>query len=84
VSRILPPHTWLSELRLSETPDGRQVVMTGFSEAAASLVGLIDRSPLFKEAALVGPVTVDQAERKERFIIQASFGKASKPRTAAR
>jgi general secretion pathway protein L len=84
VSRILPPHTWVSELRLSETADGRQVVMTGFSAAAASLVGLIDQSPLFKEAALVGAVTMDQTEHKERFVIQASLGKAGKPRTATR
>jgi hypothetical protein len=84
VSRILPPHTWLSELRPSETPEGRQVVMTGFSAAAASLVGLIDRSSLFGEAALVGAVTVDEAERKERFVIQARLRETGKTGKAMR
>ena len=58
--------------------------MTGFSAAAASLVGLIDRSPLVGESSLAGPVTVDQAEARERFVIQASVTKAAKPRTASR
>jgi len=80
---VLPSHTWLSELRLSETPDGRHVVMIGFSAAAASLVGLIDQSALFGEAGLAGPVTLDQAEGKERFVIQANVSKAAKPRKAS-
>jgi general secretion pathway protein L len=79
-TRMLPSHTWLSELRLSETPDGRHVVMTGFSAAAASLVGLLDRSPLFGEASLAGSISIDQAEKKERFIIQVKVNK----RTASR
>lgn len=83
-TRILPAHTWLSELRLNETPEGRQVVMTGFSAAAASLVSLIERSPLFGEASLAGPVSVDQAEGKERFVIQAKVAGAVKPTTASR
>jgi len=83
-TRILPAHTWLSELRLSESPDGRQVVMTGFSAAAAALVGLLDRSPLFSEASLAGPITLDQAENKERFVIQANVSNTAKPKTASR
>jgi general secretion pathway protein L len=69
-TRILPAHTWLSELRLSDASEGRQVVITGFSAAAATLVGLLDRSTVFAEASLVGPITVDASEGKERFIIQ--------------
>lgn len=84
VTRVLPPHTWLSELRLNDTGESRQVVMTGFSAAAASLVGLIDRSSLFSEASLSGPVTLDQVESRERFVIQATVSSTAKPRTAAR
>jgi general secretion pathway protein L len=72
-TRALPTHTWLSELRLSETPDGRQVVMTGHSAAAASLIGLLDRSALFTDASLVGPIAVDPTEGRERFILQAKL-----------
>jgi general secretion pathway protein L len=83
-TRILPAHTWLSELRLSEAAEGRQVVMTGLSAAAASLVPLIDQSAIFAEASLAGPISVDQAENRERFMIQAGVGKLAKPRTVAR
>jgi hypothetical protein len=57
---------------------------TGFSAAAASLVPLIDQSVIFSEASLAGPISVDQAENRERFVIQATVGKTAKPRTAAR
>jgi hypothetical protein len=60
------------------------VVLTGFSAAAASLVGLLDRSPLFGEASLAGSISIDQAENRERFIIQAKVNTIGKPRTAAR
>jgi general secretion pathway protein L len=81
-TRILPAHTWLSELRLSETAEGRQMVLTGFSAAAASLVGLLDASAVFTEASLVGPIAVDPAEGKERFIIQAKLKPPASSRTA--
>jgi general secretion pathway protein L len=80
-TRILPAHTWLTELRLSETPDDRHLVMTGFSAAAASLVGLLDRSSVFGEASLVGPTTVDPTEAKERFIIQAKLKRPASSKT---
>jgi general secretion pathway protein L len=83
-TRIVPAHTWLSELRLSDAPDGPQVVMAGFSAAAASLVGLLDGSPLFAEAALVGPITVDATEGKERFIIQTKVKRLGLSKAASR
>src|SRR5262249_51649670 len=53
-TRLLPSHSWLIELRLTEIPqsDDQQVTMTGFSSAASSLVGIVDQSPLFAEASL--------------------------------
>jgi general secretion pathway protein L len=83
-TRIVPAHTWLSELRLLEASEGRQVVMTGFSAAAASLVGFLDQSAVFGEASLVGPIAVDPAEGKERFIIQARLKLPASPRAASR
>lgn len=49
VSRILPLDSWLTELRLSEVGQRQDqlVVMTGLSTAAADLVPLLDKSPIF-------------------------------------
>lgn len=79
-TRILPSHTWLSELRLAETQDQRerQMVIIGFSAAAPSLVGIIDSSPLFLDAALTAPVSLDPVEKVERFALQAKV--ANQPR----
>jgi general secretion pathway protein L len=71
-TRILPPHSWLSEFRLTETVGKReeQVTMAGFSKAAPSLVGIIDSSRLFFDAALTSPVAFDATEGRERFALQ--------------
>jgi general secretion pathway protein L len=58
--------------------------MTGFSAAAASLVALLDASAVFTEASLVGPIAVDPAEGKERFIIQAKLKPPASSKTALR
>jgi general secretion pathway protein L len=81
LTRLLPSHSWLTELRMSEGPGGgeRQVVISGLSGAAASLVGLLDRSPMFGDAALTAPVAIDRVEEKERFVIQARLKKPYPP-----
>lgn len=86
VTRTLPSHSWLTELRLSEGSPGKeqQIVMTGFSTAAASLVGLLERSPLLGDAALTAPISVDPLEGKERFAIQARLKTLDPLKTAAR
>lgn len=65
LSRILPDHTFLTELRLV---DGR-VTLSGFSSDAARLVRTIDQSPLFAGAALTAAITPDNVESKDRFSI---------------
>ncbi|MGJ4945594.1 PilN domain-containing protein [Bradyrhizobium sp. HKCCYLS1011] len=72
-TRILPQHSWLTELRLVEGSGGReaQVMMSGFSGAAPSLVGIIDGSRLFFDAALTSAVAFDANEGRERFALQA-------------
>jgi general secretion pathway protein L len=73
VTRVLPSHSWLIELRLVETAGKReeQVVISGFSSAAPSLVGIIDSSPLFFDGALTSPIAVDATEGRDRFALQA-------------
>jgi len=75
ITRILPNHTWLTELRLSETPGQRDVKISisGFSNAATGLVGVIDGSPMLSDAALTSPVAFDATEGKERFSLQAKL-----------
>jgi general secretion pathway protein L len=72
-TRILPPHSWLTEFRLAEVAGKRdeQVTMAGFSNAAPSLVGIIDGSRLFFDTALTSPVAFDATEGRERFALQA-------------
>lgn len=75
LSAILPDSSWLTELRLSEIAQkpGYLVVMTGFSTAAADLVALVDKSPLFADATLTAPIALDPTEQRERFTLQAKL-----------
>ncbi|WP_024516254.1 PilN domain-containing protein [Bradyrhizobium sp. Tv2a-2] len=63
LSRVLPEHTFLSELRIA---DG-EISITGFSADAAHLVRLVEQSRLFTAAHLTGAITPDLTERKDRF-----------------
>ena len=47
--------------------------MTGLSTAAANLVALVDKSPMFADAALTAPIAVDSIEQRERFTLQAKL-----------
>jgi general secretion pathway protein L len=86
ITRVLPSHSWLTELRISGAPGSKeqQVAITGFSAAAASLVGLVDRSALFRDAALTAPISLDHTEDKERFAIQANIRKQDQIEKASR
>ena len=72
VTRTLPVHSWITELRLTEN-EARQIAMSGFSTDASSLVGLFDKSTLFVDASFTAPITRDPIEGKERFSLQAKF-----------
>jgi general secretion pathway protein L len=65
LSRILPDHTFLNEVRIA---DGK-VAVSGFSSEAAHLVRIIDHSPLFSDAVLAAAITPDATEHKDRFSI---------------
>jgi general secretion pathway protein L len=84
VTKILPAHSWLTELRLSEISQDQQIAMTGFSSTATSLVGLIDQSPLFTDASLTAPVALDPVEQRERFALQAKLKVQQPIRKASR
>jgi general secretion pathway protein L len=63
LTAILPDSAWVSDLRI----EGGAVEFTGFAKSAASLIPLLEASPLFAEAALTSPVVLDNNEDKERF-----------------
>jgi general secretion pathway protein L len=83
VSRVLPANSWLTELRLSEIGQRQDqlVVMTGLSTGAAELVAIVDKSPLFADAALTAPIALDSMEQRERFTLQVKLQK-KRPRPA--
>jgi len=74
-SRILPKHSWLTELRLVEGANlqSPSITMTGFSAAAPSLINTLGESKLFVDAALTSPVAMDPIESRERFSLQAKL-----------
>jgi general secretion pathway protein L len=75
VSKILPAHSWLTELRLAEIAQKQDqlIVMTGLATAAAELVATVDNSPLFVDAARTARIALDSTEQRERFTLQAKL-----------
>jgi general secretion pathway protein L len=84
-TRLLPAHSWLTELRLTEVAEKNEqsVAMNGFSGGATDLVKLIDRSPLLADASLTAPVTIDPVEGRERFALQAKVKRSGSYKEAA-
>ena len=84
LTRLLPDGVSLSDLKI----DGDTVEISGFAKPAASVIPILERSEMFKDAALTAPVTFDSTENKERFSLRLKFRKggqaaAAKPEEAA-
>ena len=69
VSRLLPDHTWISRLDLS---DG-ELQLQGQSLASASLIATIESSPRFENARFRSPVVQIAGTDKDRFHISADI-----------
>ena len=81
VSRVLPDGAYATEMRLSEARTGERLIdLVGFSDSAAGLPALFDRSPMFSGAALTSAITPDLREKREGFSLQMKV----KPNSAAR
>lgn len=72
VSRILPDDTWISNLEISET----RLRLEGESGASASLIGIIDASPLFERAQFKSPVVHVAGRDADRFVLSADVVRA--------
>jgi general secretion pathway protein L len=84
LTRLLPDSASLTDLKI----DGDAVDLSGFAKSAASIIPILERSNMFKDAVLTAPVTFDTAESKERFSLKLKFRKsqqagAAKPAEAA-
>ncbi len=69
LTRILPDGTWLRQFKIKD----RELRISGFSQAASNLIGLIEQSAMFENARFTSPVTQDRREGLERFNIAADL-----------
>jgi general secretion pathway protein L len=67
LSQILPEHTYLTELRI----EGSTLRISGISNDAPSLIGLIEKSNQFTRATFFAATTRSQSQSGERFHIEA-------------
>jgi general secretion pathway protein L len=67
VTERLPNDTWLLQMRWH----GKELALSGFSPAAATLIEGLEESPLLSEVRFESPVTADPRVRRERFNISA-------------
>lgn len=66
-TRLLPDNTWLSEFQV----EGSEARLTGCTASASALIGLLERSSMFRETHFANSVTRDVARDCERFGITA-------------
>ena len=69
ISRVLPDNTWLSRIDIS----GDEIQIQGQSEAAESLISLIEEAPTFENARFRSPVTQIPQTDAERFHLSANW-----------
>ena len=67
LSRILPDHTWISRLDLSDS----ELQLQGQSSASSSLIAIIEASPRFENARFRSPVVQMTGTDRDRFHISA-------------
>lgn len=67
VSKRLPNDTWLQQMRWH----GKELTLSGYSPAAATLIEGLEESPLLSEVRFESPVTTDPRVQRERFNISA-------------
>ena len=72
ISARLPDDTWLLQMRWH----GKDLVLSGFSPAAATLIEGLEDSALLSEVRFESPVTADPRVQRERFNISAEVAAA--------
>ncbi len=69
LARIIPDGTWLHRLDFKNG----EVQFQGLSDAASALIGVVESSPMFREARFGSPITRDARSGQERFHISAKL-----------
>jgi general secretion pathway protein L len=77
LSRILPDHTYVTELRIEDN----KLRLTGVTKDAPSLISLIEQSGRFTRATFSAPTTRSPSEPGERFHIEADIQPLVPPRS---
>jgi general secretion pathway protein L len=67
LSKILPDHTYVTELRV----EGNKLHLTGITHDAPSLIGLIEQSGRFTRATFFAPTTRSASDSGDLFHIEA-------------
>ncbi|WP_441237390.1 PilN domain-containing protein [Bradyrhizobium sp. 930_D9_N1_4] len=75
LSRILPDHTYVTELHLS----GNKIQIGGITRDAPSLIPLIEQSQHFTRATFYAPTTRSSSDPGERFHIEAQVEPRNAP-----
>jgi general secretion pathway protein L len=75
VTRLTPDDTWLTELQVA----GAEIHLIGASSSATTLLGLVDQSPSFRNAAFRSSITQDSKIDRERFDIAARIAPREGP-----
>lgn len=74
VTKLLPDGSYITELRLSESQTGEQILdIIGFSDSALKLPALFDKASIFTDASLTAPIMTDTNEKKDSFSLQAKL-----------
>jgi general secretion pathway protein L len=75
ITRLTPDDTWLTELQIATG----EVHIIGASGSATTLLGLVDQSPSFRNAAFRSSITQDSKINRERFDIAARIAPREGP-----
>jgi general secretion pathway protein L len=69
LTRLAPDDAWLTELQIT----GSDIRLTGAASSATALLGLIEQSVSFRNAAFRSPVVQDSRLGRERFDLGAQI-----------
>ena len=69
ISRILPDHTWVGRLNVAQS----DIQIQGQSTASASLIELVEASPMFENVRFGSPVVQVPGTDSDRFVLTADI-----------
>lgn len=73
LTRILPEGTWLQQMSLKSHPKGWEIQIQGETTISSKLAGVLEDSPMFRDASFKSPLVKGQAPMSERFHLGAEI-----------